>query len=139
MLHRINGDKGTVAHPGTSEHQLGLAADIDVNRRFMRSTDKAYACFEKKAWQHGFILSFPPGNAYLPGQDSFEPWHWRFVGSRTALLYREIGPWGMPQESLAALLCYEERALSGLFVDRERGDVCFESLAMRPGGKGTDS
>nr|WP_305889124.1 D-alanyl-D-alanine carboxypeptidase family protein [Parvularcula maris] len=139
LLHRINGDKGTVAHPGTSEHQLGLAADIDVNRRFMRATDKAYACFERTAWQHGFILSFPQGNTYLPGADSFEPWHWRFVGERTALLYREIGPWGRPQEFLAALPCYEERALSGLFVDRERGDVCFESLAMGSGKEGTDS
>lgn len=127
-LRRRNGDKGTVAEPGTSEHQLGLAADIDVNRRFMRATDRAYACFEKKAWQFGFILSFPQGNTYLPGADSFEPWHWRYVGQRTALLYREIGPWGRPQEFLAALPCYEERAMSGLFVDRERGDVCLAAL-----------
>ncbi|GGY40849.1 D-alanyl-D-alanine carboxypeptidase family protein [Parvularcula lutaonensis] len=130
VLHRINKDKGTVADPGTSEHQLGLAADIDVNRRFMRATDRAYSCFEKKAWQYGFILSFPQGNTYLPGADSYEPWHWRFVGPRTALLYREIGPWGMPQEFLSVLPCYEERALSGLFVDRERGDICIESLTQ---------
>jgi D-alanyl-D-alanine carboxypeptidase len=127
-LHQRNGDKGTVAHPGTSEHQLGLAVDVDVNRRFMRATDRAYACFEKKAWQYGFILSFPPENSYLPGQNSYEPWHWRFVGPRTALLYREIGPWGMPQEFLSALPCYEERALSGLFLDRERGDVCLQDI-----------
>jgi tetratricopeptide (TPR) repeat protein len=129
-LRRLNGEKGTVADPGTSEHQLGLAADIDVNGRFMRATDKAYACFETKAWQYGFILSFPAGNTYLPGADSFEPWHWRFVGPQTALLYREIGPWGKPQEFLAALPCYQERALSGLFLDRERGDVCLEGLTV---------
>ncbi len=128
VLHDINRSRGTVAHPGTSEHQLGLAADIDVNRRFMRGTDRSFACFETKAWQYGFILSFPQGNTYLPTADSFEPWHWRFVGPRTALLYREIGPWGRPQEFLAALPCYEERALSGLFVDREQGDVCLQAL-----------
>ena len=128
VLHEINYDRGTVAHPGTSEHQLGLAADVDVNRRFMRGTDRSYACFEKKAWKYGFILSFPLGNDYLPGDDTYEPWHWRFVGPRTALLYREIGPWGRPQEFLAALPCYEERALSGLFVDREQGDVCLQAL-----------
>ncbi|MEM7739904.1 MAG: D-alanyl-D-alanine carboxypeptidase family protein [Pseudomonadota bacterium] len=128
VLHEINRARGTVAHPGTSEHQLGLAADVDVNRRFMRGTDRSYACFEKKAWQYGFILSFPVGNTYLPGEDTFEPWHWRFVGPQTALLYREIGPWGRPQEFLAALPCYEERALSGLFVDREQGDVCLQAL-----------
>jgi hypothetical protein len=129
-LFRINEARGTVADPGTSEHQLGLAADIDVNGRFMRATDRSYACFEKKAWQYGFILTFPAGNTYLPAKDSFEPWHWRFVGPQTALLYREIGPWGRPQEFLAALPCYQERALSGLFLDRERGDVCLENLQM---------
>lgn len=128
ILHQNNGDKGTVAHPGTSEHQLGLAVDIDVNRRFMRATDRSYSCFEKRAWQFGFILTFPVGNTYLEAYDSFEPWHWRFVGPQTSLLYREIGPWGKPQEFLAALPCYEERALSGLFVDRERGDVCLEMV-----------
>ncbi|MEM9840499.1 MAG: D-alanyl-D-alanine carboxypeptidase family protein [Pseudomonadota bacterium] len=127
-LFELYGHKGTVAHPGTSEHQLGLAVDIDVNRRFMRPTDRAYSCFEKKAWQFGFILSFPPGNTYLTAEDPYEPWHWRYVGERTALLYREIGPWGKPQEFLAALPCYEERALSGLFLDRERGDICIQQL-----------
>ncbi|MEM9809629.1 MAG: D-alanyl-D-alanine carboxypeptidase family protein [Pseudomonadota bacterium] len=139
ILHSRLRDRGTVAHPGTSEHQLGLAADIDVNRRFMRSTDRSFACFETKAWEHGFILSFPQGNTYLPGEDSFEPWHWRFVGPRTSLLYREIGPWGQPQEFLSALPCYEERAVSGLFVDREHGDVCLESLASTQGDEGRDS
>ncbi|MEM1381645.1 MAG: D-alanyl-D-alanine carboxypeptidase family protein [Pseudomonadota bacterium] len=132
------GDRGTVAHPGTSEHQTGLAVDIDVNRRFMRATDRAYGCFEKKAWQFGFILSFPPGNAYLTAEDPYEPWHWRYVGQRTALLYREIGPWGKPQEFLAALPCYEERAVSGLFLDRERGDICIEQLEATSGREGRD-
>ncbi|NRA28998.1 MAG: D-alanyl-D-alanine carboxypeptidase family protein [Parvularculaceae bacterium] len=138
-LHDLNNGKGTVAHPGTSEHQLGLAVDIDVNRRFMRATDRSYSCFETKAWQFGFILSFPPGNTYLDAEDPYEPWHWRYVGKRTALLYREIGPWGQPQEFLAALPCYEERALSGLFLDRERGDICIEQLQaqLEQGGRDT--
>lgn len=122
------GEDGQVAKPGTSEHQSGLAVDIDVNGRFMRSTDRAYQCFESQAWRFGFILSFPHGNAYLPASDTFEPWHWRFVGPQTALLYREIGPLGFPQEFLAALPCYEERALTGLFLNAGEDDMCLASV-----------
>ncbi|MEM9422736.1 MAG: M15 family metallopeptidase, partial [Pseudomonadota bacterium] len=119
---------GQVAAPGTSEHQLGLAADIDVNGRFMRSTDRAFQCFEEQAWRYGFILTYPRGNKYLDTEDSFEPWHWRFVGPQTALLYREMGPLGYPQEFLAALPCYEERAVAGLFVGAGEEDVCLANI-----------
>ena len=120
---------GKVTRPGTSEHQLGLAADIDVNGRLMRSTDRAYQCFEERAFAYGFLLSYPRGNAYLDGPDTYEPWHWRFVGPRTALLYREIGPMGRPQEFLAALPCYQERALAGLFLSAKGEDMCLASVA----------
>ncbi|HBK93019.1 MAG TPA: hypothetical protein DDZ68_15250, partial [Parvularcula sp.] len=79
-LYSRNADKGTVTPPGVSEHQLGLVADIDVDARLMRQSDKAYQCFEENAFRFGFILSYPPGNAYLPGKDTYEPWHWRYVG-----------------------------------------------------------
>lgn len=124
-----NSASGKVTEPGTSEHQLGLAADIDVNGRFMRSTDRAFGCFEARAFQYGFILSYPPGNKYLTADDAFEPWHWRFVGPKTALLYREIGPLGRPQEFLAALPCYQERALSGLFISADEEDLCLATVA----------
>ena len=119
---------GKVTAPGTSEHQLGLAADIDVNGRLMRSTDRAYQCFEAQAWRYGFILTYPRGNSYLEAADSYEPWHWRFVGPQTALLYRETGPLGYPQEFLAALPCYEERAVAGLFMGAGEEDVCLASV-----------
>lgn len=118
------GHKGTVTPPGMSEHQLGLAADIDVNGRLMRVSDAAYQCFEENAFRFGFILSYPPGNDYLPTTDSFEPWHWRYVGVATAQLYREAGPMNKPQEFLAALPCYRERAAAGLFTAAGENDVC---------------
>lgn len=123
-LYQLIGHKGTVTPPGMSEHQTGLAADIDVNGRFMRRSDAAYHCFEENAFQFGFILSYPPGNDYLPGVDSFEPWHWRYVGVPTARLYREAGPMDKPQEFLAALPCYEERAAAGFFPNAGEPDVC---------------
>jgi LAS superfamily LD-carboxypeptidase LdcB len=123
-LYQRIGFKGTVTPPGMSEHQLGLAADIDVNGRLMRVSDRAYQCFEENAFRFGFVLSYPPGNDYLPGADSFEPWHWRYVGVSTAQLYREAGPLNKPQEFLAALPCYEERAASGEFPEAGEPDVC---------------
>jgi LAS superfamily LD-carboxypeptidase LdcB len=118
------GHKGTVTPPGMSEHQLGLATDIDVNGRLMRRSDRAFQCFDENAFRFGFILSYPPGNNYLPGDDSFEPWHWRYVGIETAQLYREAGPIDKPQEFLAALPCYRERAVAGGFAAAGEQDVC---------------
>lgn len=118
------GAKGTVTPPGMSEHQTGLAADINVDGRFMRPSDRAYQCFEENAYRFGFILSYPPGNNYLPGEDTYEPWHWRYVGVSTAQLYREAGPHQKPQEFLAALPCYQERAANGIFPTIGEEDIC---------------
>lgn len=121
------GAKGTVTPPGVSEHQLGLAADIDVGGRLMRQSDKTHQCFEENAFRYGFILSYPPGNPYLPGKDTYEPWHWRYVGIKTAQLYREAGPSNKPQEFLAALPCYQQKAISGALTPAGETDVCLQS------------
>lgn len=120
------GAKGTVTPPGVSEHQTGLAADIDVDGRLMRQSDKTFQCFEENAFRFGFFLSYPPGNNYLPGEDTYEPWHWRYVGIRTAQLYRETGPMNKPQEFLAALPCYEERAISAAAGE----DICLDEAKI---------
>ncbi len=124
VVHERNGNRGTVTPPGMSEHQTGLAADININGRFMRQSDRAFQCFEENAFRFGFILSYPLGNDYLPGSDTYEPWHWRYVGVQTAQLYREAGPHNKPQEFLAALPCYEERAASGAFPTAGEEDIC---------------
>lgn len=131
-LHQRNLQRGTVTPAGMSEHQLGLAADIDVNGRLMRRSDRTYQCFEENAYQYGFILSYPPGNNYLPGTDSFEPWHWRYVGVTTAQLYREAGPFNKPQEFLASLPCYRERANSAGATPIGEVDLCFEQASPEP-------
>lgn len=123
------GHKGTVTPPGMSEHQTGLAVDIDVGGRLMRRSDATYQCFEENAFLFGFILSYPPGNNYLPGDDSFEPWHWRYVGVKTAQLYREAGPHNQPQEFLAEIDCYEEKAAAGIFPTAGETDVCLQGAA----------
>lgn len=130
VLYKRNIDRGTVTPPGMSEHQTGLAADINVNDRFMRQSDRAFQCFEENAFRFGFILSYPRGNDYLPGPDTYEPWHWRYVGIQTAQLYREVGPHDQPQEFLAALPCYQERAANGVFPTAGEADICLEEPKM---------
>ncbi len=130
IVHERNGNRGTVTPPGMSEHQTGLAADINVNDRFMRQSDRAFQCFEENAFRFGFILSYPLGNDYLPGPDTYEPWHWRYVGVQTAQLYREAGPHNLPQEFLAALPCYVERAASGIFPTAGEDDICLADPAV---------
>ncbi|MEM9750642.1 MAG: D-alanyl-D-alanine carboxypeptidase family protein, partial [Pseudomonadota bacterium] len=124
QLYALNGAAGRTAPAGASEHQSGLAVDIDVNGRFMRRSDRAYQCFQQNAFQYGFLLSYPQGNSYLPAEQSFEPWHWRYVGVETARLYREAGPLNKPLEFLAALPCYRELAARELSANASGQDVC---------------
>lgn len=67
--------------PGTSEHQSGLAVDMDIGSAF--STDfqytPEYQWLCDNAWKFGFILRFPADKTDIT-TISFEPWHWRFVG-----------------------------------------------------------
>ncbi len=130
-LYQRQSAQGMVTPSGMSEHQTGLAADINLNDRFMRQSDRSFVCFEENAFLYGFILSNPPGNDYLPGEDPYEPWHWRYVGVQTAHLYREAGPYQRPQEFLAALPCYQERAASGYFPTAGEPDICLENERLQ--------
>lgn len=76
-----------VARPGFSEHHTGLALDVgdedhpayDVEMPFEET--RAFEWLKDNAGRFGFELSFPRGN--LSGI-SYEPWHWRYVGSAEA-------------------------------------------------------
>lgn len=67
------------ARPGHSEHQLGLA--IDVN-----SAEYAFANTREGKWlaahcaEYGFILRYPSNEARSYTGYSYEPWHIRYVG-----------------------------------------------------------
>jgi LAS superfamily LD-carboxypeptidase LdcB len=85
-----------LAPPGFSEHQTGWVLDIgdwsdpdaDDNPRFERTG--AFSWLQAHAGSFGFELSFPPGN--WQGV-SYEPWHWRFVGTSEA--QRAFHPTGL--------------------------------------------
>ena len=78
------------ARPGHSEHQTGLALDINTASLSDHFEDsEEYAWLVENAGRFGFILRFPQGKEELTGYQ-FEPWHYRYVGVETAQLCWEM-------------------------------------------------
>ena len=71
-----------VAVPGTSEHELGLA--VDINAVEGEDPWDVYTWLADNAYKYGFILRYPQGKEAITGID-YEPWHYRYVGKEAAL------------------------------------------------------
>jgi len=72
------------ARPGYSEHQTGLAVDIEPTTR----NCELQACFantpegkwlDANSYKFGFILRYTTADQSVTGYES-EPWHFRFIG-----------------------------------------------------------
>ncbi len=91
-----------VAPPGTSEHQLGLAADIiDETYPYLnewQETTGTQKWLKEHAMEYGFILRYPNGTTDITGI-VYEPWHYRYVGEKFAA---EITVKGITLEEYAA-------------------------------------
>ncbi len=72
------------ADQGYSEHQLGTTVDIITPGLggVLDGFDKTPASkwMLDNAYKYGFVLSYPEKNSYYV----YEPWHWRFVGTKLA-------------------------------------------------------
>ena len=88
----------TVAVPGTSEHESGLAADlIDESYPYLDELQEqtpTQKWLMDNSWRYGFILRYPNGTTEQTGI-IYEPWHYRYVGARYA---REIYRMGVTLE-----------------------------------------
>lgn len=71
-----------VAIPGTSEHQLGIAVDINADIT-KSSRDDVYNWLEENAHTYGFIKRYPSNKTDITGVIN-EPWHYRYVGKEAA-------------------------------------------------------
>jgi len=79
------------ARPGFSEHQTGLAVDINTASSSAHFEYTAqYRWLQENCWKYGFILRYPEGKAHITGF-RFEPWHYRYVGVELAQAIRESG------------------------------------------------
>lgn len=89
----------SIAVPGSSEHQTGMAVDIvatyyqQLNDNFANTKEAQW--LKEHAHEYGFILRYPKDKTDIT-QITFEPWHFRYVGKEAALEVYELG------------VCYEE-------------------------------
>ena len=74
-----------VAQPGTSEHQTGLAMDINGRTTLSQGLVEAFGHSPEGIWvanqahRFGFIIRYPLEKTDVTGY-SWEPWHLRYVG-----------------------------------------------------------
>ena len=84
----------SVAVPGTSEHQLGLALDIIDQRNWDLDESQAEMPTQKwlmeNSWRYGWILRYPNEKSEITGI-IYEPWHYRYVGREVAAEIHELG------------------------------------------------
>lgn len=77
------------ARPGHSEHQTGLAADINYAGDWFNSTPEAKWLAEN-CHKYGFIIRYPYGKDDITGY-KYEGWHIRYLGKETAKLVHDSG------------------------------------------------
>lgn len=78
-----------VALPGTSEHQLGLAVDINADGIHSAGYE-VYDWLNENSYQYGFIQRYPEEKTEITGVGN-EPWHYRYVGVEAATDMKNTG------------------------------------------------
>lgn len=73
------------ARPGYSEHQTGLALDIQSycseNKEFDECPE--FTWLINNAYKYGFILRYPKDLDYITGYN-YESWHYRYIGTKAS-------------------------------------------------------
>ena len=77
------------ARPGHSEHQSGLALDVN-SVEYSFSTTKEAKWLAANCYKYGFILRYPEGKTDMTGY-IYEAWHIRYVGVEIATKIHNSG------------------------------------------------
>ena len=77
------------ARPGHSEHQTGLAFDLNSLDQSFENT-KEGKWLAENCWKYGFIIRYPKGKESVTGY-MYEPWHVRYLGKEVAKKVYESG------------------------------------------------
>lgn len=98
------------AKAGHSEHQTGLAMDVnDATRNFVGTPEAKW--LEEHCVEYGFIIRYPEDKEAQTGF-MYEPWHIRYLGKEKAKLIADSG------------LCLEEYyGLSSVYPPEEEQDT----------------
>jgi len=79
------------ARAGHSEHQTGLAADINsLYTSFINTKEGKW--LNDNCYKYGFIIRYPKGKSDITGY-MYEPWHIRYVGVELATKLYNGGNW----------------------------------------------
>ena len=127
------------ARPGYSEHQTGLALDINtasISAHFENTAE--YAWLRANGARFGFLLRYPQEKESITGY-RYEPWHYRYVGQAIArtcmdqgLTYEEyLAARAQPGENQAPALFWQGQALDlGDRVTRLSGVTYVDAAAL---------
>lgn len=77
------------ARAGHSEHQLGMAIDVNSLYEEFENTPEG-KWLAAHCWEYGFIIRYPKGKESVTGY-SYEPWHIRYLGKDLAKSVTESG------------------------------------------------
>lgn len=99
LMRKLLKEKGigaykSLAKPGYSEHQTGLAVDIGFykdgvydNNFDVLNYQNEFKWLEENAHNYGFIIRYPKEKECITGY-IHEPWHLRYVGLIASFLYK---------------------------------------------------
>lgn len=92
------------ARAGHSEHQTGLAADINsLYQSFINTPEGKW--LNNNCYKYGFIIRYPQGKESITGY-MYEPWHIRYVGKDIATTLYNNGNWLTLEEYLGITSVY---------------------------------
>ena len=78
----------SVAEPGSSEHHLGLAFDVNKQGSSSFAGTKHSEWLNEHCWEYGFIIRYQKEKEEITGFIA-EPWHIRYVGVEHAMYMKE--------------------------------------------------
>lgn len=79
------------ARPGHSEHQTGLAFDLNsISDDFQYTNEGKWV--NNNCYKYGYILRYPKGKEHITGY-KYEAWHLRYVGEELATKLYNNGEW----------------------------------------------
>lgn len=92
------------SRPGFSEHQSGLAFDLNsITDDFANTPEGKWV--NDNAYKYGFVIRFPKGKEKYTGY-KYESWHLRYVGKSLAKVLYNNGDWISLEEYLGVTSKY---------------------------------
>lgn len=92
------------ARPGHSEHQTGLAFDLNsVDASFADTPEGKWVA--ENCYKYGFIIRYPANKTAITGY-MYEPWHIRYLGTNIAASVYQSGL--CLEEYLGITSCYDD-------------------------------